>query len=253
MILAFPGNTFEYEHNYPLLTESGVMLSTDYYSVTMPAFTSATKNDKFMLTLTDIAGYESGDQIVIKQDGFETNNVISQIDKTGKRIRIETPLFDSSSTFSVSKGKYSYLIKNTCPEAFYRFKNGEAILVRSAIQSMNIDYASVITRDLSLSTQLNPGSFKNINKEAINSVYADLCHLPNVWDVLDLGQFRELIVLKLLAIAELGKHESTKHGDAYESFRTRVVNFFMLDASSITPTSDIKKSSFDSYNIGLGA
>lgn len=253
MILCFPGNTFDYEYNYPLLDENGSALDTSYYSTTAPSFTNATKVDRFVLTLTDITGYESGDQITIRQDGFDTNNVVAMIDKTGKKIRLETPLIDSSSTFSVAKGKYSYLIKNNCPEAFYRFKNGEAILVRSAIQSMSVDYASVITRDVSLSTQLNPGSFKNTNKEAINSVYADLCHLPNVWNVIDLGQFREMIVLKILAIAELGKHDSIKHGVNYESFRTRVINMFMLDDTGSTPTSDIKQNVYDSYNIGLGA
>lgn len=253
MILVFPGATFDYEHNYPLLDEDGAALSTDYYSVTSPTFTAATKSDRFMFTLTDITGYESGDQITVKQDGFETNNVIAQIDKAGKRIRLETPVFESSSTFLVAKGKYSYLIKNNCPEAFYRFKNGESILVRSAIQTMTIDYASVITRDLSLTTQLTPGTFKNTNKEALNAVYADLCYLPKVWNVIDVGQLRELIVLKILELAERSKNDATKHALAYEAFRVRVVSMFMLDDSSSVPTSDIKKSAYGSYDIGLGA
>ena len=250
MILCYPGGSFEYEHNYPILSEDGTALSASYYGTTAPTSIEATKIDRVTLTLASVTGLTSGSQVVIKQDGFETNNVIVQIDTAGKRIRIETPLNDSASTFIVLAGKYTYTTQNTIPEGFYRFKNGESILVRQAIQTMTVSYSAVITRDVSLATAINHGTFKNLNAEALNSVYADLCYLPNVWNVIDLGQFRELIILKILAIAE---KETIKHAANYENYLKRVENKVTLDTTTSVPTTDVEKNIQSSYDLGLGS
>jgi hypothetical protein len=250
MILCYPGGSFEYENQFPILSEDGTALSSLYYSTTAPSEVEAIKQDRTTLLLASVTGLSSGMQIIVKQDGFITNNVITQVDVTGKRIRIETPLFESGSTFTVAAGKYTYVTQNTIPEGFYRFKNGESILIRQAIQTMTVSYSAVITRDVSLATSINHGTFKNLNAEALNSVYADLCYINNVWNIIDLGQFRELIILKILALAE---KETIKHAANYENYLKRVENKVALDTTASVPTSDVEQSLSDSYSLGLGS
>ena len=170
---------------------------------------------------------------------------------SNNKIKIKSPLLPSGSTFLLSIKEYTYNILSTCVEGFYRFKDGESVLIRSEIQNMSIDYASVITRDFSLSTQISQGDFVNLNKEALNSVYADLSYLKDVWNIIDIGQFRELIILKLLAMAD--HKESVKHMTNYDNYLKNVINLIKIDTTT-TPQTDIKKSTTEgAWIFGMGA
>lgn len=253
MILCFPNSSFKRKTQYPILKEDGTSLSlTDNYNIDAPlTAVTGTKIDNFTLEITDPEpeGEETiipfcsvvfaGDNININIDGFDTHNVITAVDVTSNRLKLKSTLLASGSTFLASVKEYTYNILSTCTEGFYRFKDGESLLIRSEIQNMSIDYASVIIRDFSLSSQISVGDFVNLNKEALNSVYADLSYLKDVWNVIDIGQFRELIILKLLAMAD--HKDSIKHLTNYDNYKNSVINLIKIDTTA-TPQTDIKGS-----------
>lgn len=263
MKLCFPGGSFKRNTQYPILSEDGTALTlTDNYNISTPLTpVTGTKIDNFTLEITDPEGEKvvpfcttvfSGDNININIDGFDTMNVITAVDIENKRIKIKSPLLPSGSTFLLSVKEFRYNILSTCKEGFYRFKDGESVLIRSEIQNMSIDYASVVTRDFSLSTQISQGDFVNLNREALNSVYADLSYLKDVWNIIDIGQFRELIILKLLAMAD--HKESVKHMTNYDNYLKNVINLIKLDTSTTPPTTDIKKSTEEgAWTFSMGA
>lgn len=270
MILCFPGSSFKRQSQYPILSEDGTsLLLTNNYDISTPvAAVTATKIDNFTVSITDptapnpnpsgvvITPFCStvfpGDNICINIDGFDTMNIVTGVDTTNKRIKLKTPLLPSGSTFKASIKEYTYNILSTCAEAFYRFKDGEALLVRSAIQSMQIDYSSVIARDLSLAARFTVGDFVSVNKEALNSVYGDLSYLKKVWNVIDMGQFRELLILKILAIAD--NSGATKHITNYDNYKKEVINTVMLNDEVSPLTSDIQVAvTRGSYTVRMGA
>lgn len=270
MLLCFPSGSFKRQTQYPILSEDGNSLSlTDNYSITSPVTAvTCTKVDAFTLTITDPTApvpnpsgiviipfcttVFPGDNVCINIDGFDTMNVITGVDVTNKKIKLKTPLLPSGSTFKASIKEYTYNILSTCVEGFYRFKDGEALLVRSAIQSMTVDFSSVIARDLSLAARFTVGDFVSVNKEALNSVYGDLSYLKKVWNVIDIGQFRELLILKILAIAD--NSGAVKHIQNYENFKKEVINTVMLNDEVTPPVSDIQTdTSRGSYSVRLGA
>jgi len=259
MKLCFPGSSFKRNTQYPILLETGTALTLeDNYNISSPlAAVTGTKIDNFTLEIIDPENNEpleegeelvipfcttvfAGDNLNINIDGFDTMNVITAVDVSNKRIKIKSPLLPSGSTFLLSVKEFTYNILSTCKEGFYRFKDGESVLIRSEIQNMSIDYASVITRDFSLSTQISQGDFVNLNREALNSVYADLSYLKDVWNIIDIGQFRELIILKLLAMAD--HKDSVKHLTNYDNYLKNVINLIKLDTTTSPATSDIKES-----------
>ena len=256
MLLCFPSGSFKRQTQYPILSEDGTSLSlTDNYSITSPiTAVTATKIDNYTLGVGSdfLATVSAGDNVCINIDGFDTMNVITGVDVTNKKIKIKTPLLPSGSTFKASIKEYTYNILSTCVEGFYRFKDGEALLIRSAIQSMQIDFSSVIARDLSLAARFTVGDFVSVNKEALNSVYGDLSYLKKVWNVIDIGQFRELLILKILAIAD--NSGAVKHIQNYEMFKKEVINQVMLNDEVTPPTTDIQTDvSRGSYSVRLGA
>ena len=256
MILCFPSGSFKRQTQYPILSEDGTSLTlTDNYSITAPITAVATtKVDSFTVAAGSdfLATISPGDNICINIDGFDTMNVITGVDVTNKKIKLKTPLLPSGLTFKASIKEYTYNILSTCAEGFYRFKDGEALLIRSAIQSMQIDFSSVIARDLSLAARFTVGDFVSVNKEALNSVYGDLSYLKKVWNVIDIGQFRELLILKILAIAD--NSGAVKHIQNYEMFKKEVINQVMLNDEVTPPTTDIQTDvSRGSYSVRLGA
>ena len=242
MILSFPGSTFKRNSQYPILSEDGSsLLLANNYSITSPiGAVTATKIDNYTLGVASdfLVTVFPGDNVCINTDGFDTMNIITGIDVTNKRIKIKSPLSPTGSTFKASIKEYTYNILSTATEGFYRFKDGEALLIRSAIQSMQIDFSSVIARDLSLAARFTVGDFVSVNKEALNSVYGDLSYIKQIWNIIDIGQFRELLILKILAIAD--NSGATKHIQNYENFKKEVINIVMLDDTTTPPTTDIK-------------
>ena len=47
------------------------------------------------------------------------------------------------------------------------------------------------------------------NEEALDSVYSDLAHISKFWNIIDSSQFRELLIKKILAIAESNHLENS--------------------------------------------
>ena len=270
MILAYPTSTFKRATQYPILKQDGTsLLLADNYSITAPVTpVTCTKVDNYTLLITDPVAPNpnpsgvvitpfcttvfAGDNVCVNTDGFDTMNVIIAVDVTNKKIKLKTPLLALGSTFVASIKEYTYNILSTCTEDFYRFKDGEALLVRSALQSMTIDYSSVIARDVSLASKFTVGDFVVVNKEALNSVYGDLSYLKDVWNNIDTGAFRELLILKILAIAD--NSGATKHIINYENFKKSAINTVKLDDTETIPTSDIKADvKRGSYSYRMGA
>ena len=230
MILCFPGSSFKYAKNYPLLTEAGSLLTVSgNYSVSDFAFKIATYVDRFSLEVTET--FEVGDNIVIKIDGFETKNRVAEVDNDNSVIKLskELPFDKSASEYEVKKDFYLYEIDEDCPPGYYRFKNGELVLIRSEFQSLTIDFASLITRNRNIIGLFEEADFYDFNREALNSVYGDLSYLKDVWNVIDISQFRELIIKKILVLIELNYFkDETRYIEDYDKYLKNVINVITL-------------------------
>jgi len=264
MILVFPGASFKHEKNYPILTQQGILLTVSgNYSIKSHSFVSAEYEDRFLLSLTtvppptDYETFEVGDNVIIKIDGFQYKNRISEVDNENHNVRLSKELpfgSDTATEIKIKKDFYLYEIDEECPNGFYRFKNGELIIIKDEFQSISIDFASLITRHRNIMGLFEEADFYDYNREALNSVYADLSYLKDVWNILDVNQFRELIIKKILVIVELNYiSDSKRFQEDYDKYLKEVINIIKLSGEmSKTNTSDVETSNDDDYGWKLG-
>lgn len=258
MILCFPGSSFKYHKDYPLITETGTALTVSgNYAITDFTAEEATYVDRFTLKIADGTEYTPGDNVIISIDGFEYKNRVAEVDSTNDNIRLtkELPFDKSASDFTVKKDFYLYEIDADCPAGYYRFKNGEVVLIKSEFQSVQIDFASLITRNRNIIGLFEEADFLDFNKEALNSVYGDLSYLKDVWNVLDISQFRELIIKKILVLIELNFFkDETRYMEDYDKFLLKVINVVTLKGEvNQTPTSDVENDIKNlSFSVKLG-
>lgn len=242
MILVYPGSSFKYYKDFPILKETGENLTeSGNYAITDFASEIAAYINRF--TLEIYATYEVGDNIRIAVDGFEHKNRVAEVDIENKKIKLskELPFDKELSHFTVKKDFYLYEIDEDCEAGYYRFKNGEVILIRSEFQSIQIDFASLITRNRNILGLFEEADFVDYNREALNSVYGDLSYLKNVWNILDISQFRELIIKKILVLIELNFFkDEQKYIEDYDKYLQKVINVVTLKGEvNETPTSNI--------------
>lgn len=261
MIISYPDNSIKTKFNYPLLKEDGTLLSTSYYSITSMLEEECTWVDKMTVEIVVdeeepvpyVFNYESGDNVILVIDGKIQFNRIEEIDPTNYKIKLSKIVSISAPTTLTIKGDYNiYTFDETCPEDYYRMKNNELVIVKSTFQNCYIDFSSLVTRNRRVIGLFKECDMRMYNQEALNSVYADLSYLKDVWNIIDAGQFRELIMLKILCIIESNHYPTeTSARTDYSNFLKIVINIIKVDQTS--NTTDVKGSINGSWSYRLGS
>lgn len=260
MILINQSSTFKYNRSFPLISEDGTLLSTSYYSITTDSTDyecTWLAKDLIQLTIPEddeefvIPEFEIGDNVILIINGVKQSNVIKEV-STDYKYRFKKIVSIATGTITIRKDYSVYEIKSDCPESYYRFKNGEVVLVQNRFMNMFISLSTLIFRNHRISGLLDESEIIGINQTALDGVYADLSYLKDVWNILDVGVFKELLTLKCLAIIEQSHYSSEKvFNDAYNSFKKECLNWLKQDIS--TTTTEVKKGVNSSWNWTLGS
>lgn len=261
MILINQDSTFKYNRSFPLISEDGTLLSTSYYSITTDSTDyecTWLAKDLIQLTIPEdddefvVPEFEVGDNIILTINGIEQSNIIKEIDQTNNKYRLKKIVSVVTSTITIRKNYSVYEIKSDCPEAYYRFKNGEVVLVQNRFMNMFISLSTLIFRNHRVGGLLDEAEIVGINQTALDGVYADLSYLKDVWNTLDVGVFKELLTLKCLAIIEQSHYSNEKvFNEAYNSFKKESINWLKQDIDSTT--TDVKQSVRTSWSWTLGS
>lgn len=260
MKITKPGGTFKCEHNKPLLTENYLEpLSEDYYTKSEdPVYEEATIVDRFTLQLDSESKlvFEAGDNIKLLVDGFERLNNIKEIDNANKRVRLSLELPYDVVKCSIKPDFYIYTINATCPEGYYYFNSLELVIIKNNFQQALVSFSTFVVRNKNVMNLFSAAEYKDYNAEAINAVFADLAHIPKVWNVIDSSQFRELLIQKILVFIEMNHMEdSTKYRDEYEKTLMRLDNLLMLKGKLYDEKEsvDVETQSESRFTYHLGA
>lgn len=260
MILINQSSTFKYNRSFPLISEDGTLLSTSYYSITTDSTDyecTWLAKDLIQLTIPEddeefvIPEFEIGDNVILIINGVKQSNVIKEV-STDYKYRFKKIVSITTGTITIRKDYSVYEIGSNCPEAYYRFKNGEVVLVQNRFMNMFISLSTLIFRNHRIGGLLDEAEIVGINQTALDSVYADLSYLKDVWNTLDVGVFKELLTLKCLAIIEQSHYSNEKvFNEAYNSFKKESINWLKQDINSTT--TDVKQSVRSSWNYTLGS
>lgn len=224
MKITAPGKTFKNKHNLPLLNEDLSPLDVTHYEVTSyETFDDVTLIDRFTVGCENASDYAVGDEITVDTDGFLSSNRIAQIG--AEKLRLTKEIDYSASDVSIKKDFYLYTIKSTCPQGYYLFSTLELVIIKNVFQQAMITFSSLKSRAKHLIDSFEEADYPGYNQEALDSVYADLNYINKVWNVIDASQFKELLIKKILALAETsGTTESRIFNDEYDKYLPMVLN-----------------------------
>lgn len=252
MIITFNNKTFKYPISSPLLNEFGIEISSDLYDVEGYEFEDATWVDKFTFSLDEgsTTTFELGDEIVIDVNGFEEKNIIVEINPTDLKYKVAKVISILTSTIQVKKNFALYTPTGLTNDTYYFFNTNESIYISNRFASVMIPYRILSLRNNNLISMLKEYETEAFNNEADNSIYGDLSYLGNPYKIIDIGQYRELKILKILALVESSryKNEISARTD-YDNYLKKVVNVVKI---SDTGVADVKKSLYGSWDITFG-
>lgn len=260
MILINQDSTFKYNRSFPLIKEDGTLLSTSYYTITTDNTDyecSWISKDLVQLTIPEdddefvIPEFEIGDNVILIINGVRQSNVIKEV-STDYKIRFKKIVSITTGTITIRKDYSVYEIKSDCPSGVYRFKNGEICFVNEVFMNMFITLSSLIIRNHRVVGLFDEVDLIGYNAEALQSIQGDLSYKPENWMLLDVGSFRELLILKILALIETSRYSNeTSARTEYSNYLKQVI----LNTKVSTPsnTSDVKTSQNGSWDWRLGS
>lgn len=254
MIAVTKDDGFKYNENLPILKENGSELSTDYYHITDTAFEDAEIIDRFTLQIDTVdLDYQAGDEIELNIDGFIFKNIISQINPTDFKIKLKEELPFDAVSVQVKRDYYFYNIHNDCPNGFYRFKNYETILIKDEFQAVKINYSELIFANKRLMGIIYPGDLPHLNSGALSAIYAEFSYLGDPWNILDLGQMKQLMLRKILENCEKSNFSGEfQFSEYYNSLKKEIINHIKVPSTNST-TVETSLKSRESFKIVYGA
>ena len=260
MILINQSSTFKYNRSFPLISEDGTLLSTSYYSITTDSTDyecTWLAKDLIQLTIPEddeefvIPEFEIGDNVILIINGVKQSNVIKEV-STDYKYRFKKIVSIATGTITIRKDYSVYEIGSNCPSGVYRFKNGEICFVNEVFMNMFITLSSLITRNHRVVGLLDEADMIGYNSEALMSIQGDLSYKPESWMLLDVGAFRELLILKILALIETSRYSNeTTSRTEYSNFLKQVI--LSVKVSTPSNTSDVKTSQNGSWDWRLGS
>lgn len=248
MKLIAPGESFLYDISLPILKEDGTSLEGTHYEIIEDdTHYGATWSDRLTLTLKeetigegDYPVFYMGDNVILTVNGFTQLNSIVGVDSTNHKVKLSKVISTISSTVTITKNYYTYVIKNTCANGYYRFSNNELIIVRDDYLNLFVNYDTLRIHDKNVVGLLEESELVAYNSEGMNGIYADLSYIPDAFRLLDGGQIKQLLTYKILSLIEEAHYDNkSKFAAIYQNKLKQILTPFKLD--KITETSDVEK------------
>lgn len=256
-------STLKYHSPLLLLDKAGNAISNELYSIEQFDFKNATFIDKFTFQVDDsetppegVIPYslQEGDEILLKIDGFTQKNVITQCNNDDKIYKCSKII--SLATVTELKVKPNFCVFHftaLTDDEYYFNETNETFYCSKRHASVHIPFAILCLRNANLTTLLKESEVNQYNKEADSSIYADLSYLSNPFSIVDLSQYRELKIRKILALIETSKYRDSNNktfNDEYNNYLKSVVNVVKIDED--TKSIEVKKSINNSFDIKFG-
>jgi len=185
-----------------------------------------TSLDGYRVSFSSNTSFVKGDSVLIKEtDGILRQNVIEEVGDDVIKLQERLQSFDSGVTITV-KPDFVSITLNMSEEGIYYFTDNEALIISTTYFNIQIPFGAVSNRYANLKQDSN---MPLMNQEAKYSVFADFSFDPLFFRKLDMGQLRELVLLKMLAILEDELPEDfIKHQTNYDNFKQSVVNILAI-------------------------
>lgn len=260
MIIIAPNSVVKYPLPLPILDKQGSQISSSYYTIEQFSFEEVAWVSKFDFSVTasedpeiETTTFDEGDEIVFEIDGFKTKNIISQVNIEDGIYRCNKVISPASTTLKVKKNFCIFHFSNMTEDEYYFNKSNETFYCSSRYSSVFIPYNILVLRNANLSTLLKENETEGYNLEADNSLYSDMSYMGDPYKIVDLSQYRELKIKKILSLIELSKYKDSANqvftNDYIQSLKSVVNNVKIDDKGSI----DVKKSLYSSWSISYGA
>lgn len=253
MIITFNNKTFNRYQNDVIFDKTGAEVSPGLYDVESYTAEEATWIDKtsFSLDENSTTSFNLGDEILLAVNGFDEKNVISETDYTNKKYKVTKIISMVSSTLTVVKNFVTYTPSGLTDGEYYFFGDNEAIFVSNRFASVYIPFKILSLRNQNLTSLLKEYETGAFNLEADNSIWGDLSYIEEPYKIVDIGQYRELKILKILALVESAKFKGeTSANTQYDNFLKKVVNNVKVNSNGSV---NVAGDTYDSWDISFGS
>jgi hypothetical protein len=246
-----------------LLDKTGNAISNTMYSITQYAYSDATLIDKYTFQIVEpetppeeyvTPTFDEGDEILLKIDGFTQKNVITQCNVDDGIYKCNKII--SLATVTQLKVKQNYVTFNTTAlvdEEYYFNESNEVFYCSKRHASVFIPYSILCLRNSNLTTLLKENETQSYNDEADNSIYGDLSYLGDPFKIVDVGQYRELKIKKILSLIETAKYRDSnnrQYNTEYSEYLKSVTNIVKIDET--TNSIEVKQSIHGNFDISFG-
>ena len=253
MIITFNNKTFNRYQSDPILDKNGSEVSSDLYDIERYVPEEATWVDKTSFSLDENSEtvFNLGDEILMTVNGFDEKNIISETDYVNKKYKVAKIISMATSTLTVVKNFVTYTPTGLTDGEYYFFGDNEAIFVSNRFASVYIPFKILSLRNQNLLSLLKEYETTAFNLEADNSIYADLSYMTEPYKIVDIGQYRELKILKILALIESAKFKNEISANTqYDNYLKKVVNSVKIGSNgSINVANDV----YADWDISFGS
>lgn len=253
MIITYNNKSFNRYQNDVILDKTGAEISSSLYDVEEYTPEEATWVDKTTFSLDEDSEtvFNLGDEILLTVNGFDEKNIIAETDYVNKKYKTAKIISMVTSTLTVVKNFVTYTPSGLTDGEYYFFKDNEAIFVSNRFASVYIPFKILSLRNQNLTSLLKEYETGAFNLEADSSIYGDLSYIEEPYKIIDVGQYRELKILKILALVESAKFKGeTSANTAYDNFLKKVINNVKIGSNeSINVAAD----SYSSWDISFGS
>lgn len=253
MIITYNNKSFNRYQNDVIFDKTGAEVSPSLYDVESYTAEEAVWVDKttFSLGENSTTTFNLGDEILITVNGFDEKNIIAEADYVNKKYKTAKIISMVTSTLTVVKNFVTYTPSGLTDGEYYFFGDNEVIFVSNRFAGVYIPFKILSLRNNNLTSLLKEYETSALNLEADNSIYGDLSYIEEPYKIVDIGQYRELKILKILALIESAKFKSeTSANTAYDNFLKKVINNVKVNSNGSV---NVAPDAYSSWTIGFGS
>lgn len=202
----------------------------DFSFIAPKTINNAVVEKAHVLTTSTPHGLEAGDDIqTVGSDNIKRSNIVKYAGTNS--LELEEAIKPNSSEMVNIYVNYNVITFTAISNGFYKFSDNEGLIISDSYLSLFISYASLKSRYHDLTRNTN---IRNLNKEALNSVFGDFSSVLTFYRKVDTSQIRELLIRKMLCIVTKGYDNKKLACEDYKSLLKTVTLIVESDEDNQT-------------------
>jgi len=229
MILTKVGGTFRKINFDGIINDKdGKTVNSSLITVINPSELSGTLASGYIINFTSLGSeIKRGDSIKVKaSDGIPRNNIVKAVGINV--IEVEELINDNAgATILVENAASIITLDSSIEEGIYFFSDAETLSIKEVFLNISISYAEMKIRYKGISSDYD---IELASKVAIDGMLLDFSFDASFTSIIDIGQLKGLIILKMIQDIEAGKGDTavTKADIKYNKALAGVFNKIKL-------------------------